>query len=104
MTNDKIKEVAQYVYETCRAEADPIAGRAIAYLWLFTADLEARIEAPPLRLPTQDERNGVHKGAVECREMMARFVEAQGHPEIAVSIRANWNPAWGDDPRRGTWG
>jgi len=38
------------------------------------------------------------RGAQACREMMARFVEQGGHPEIAVSIRANWHPDWGKDP------
>lgn len=37
-------------------------------------------------------------GAQACREMMARFVEQGGHPEIAQSIRANWHPGWGKDP------
>jgi len=35
-----------------------------------------------------------------CREMMARFVEQGGDAVIADSIRANWNPSWGDDPGR----
>jgi len=39
-------------------------------------------------------------GAQACREMMARFVEQGGNPEIAQSIRANWHPGWGDDPGR----
>lgn len=38
------------------------------------------------------------KGAQVCREMMARFVEQGGNPNIANSIRANWNPSWGADP------
>jgi hypothetical protein len=37
-------------------------------------------------------------GARACREMMARFVEQGGDAATAQSIRANWNPAWGDDP------
>lgn len=37
-------------------------------------------------------------GAQACREMMARFVEQGGHHEIAMSIRANWHPGWGEDP------
>jgi len=37
-------------------------------------------------------------GARLCREMMARFVEQGGDAATAQSIRANWNPAWGDDP------
>ncbi len=37
------------------------------------------------------------RGAQACREMMARFVAAT-HPEIAVSIRLNWHPGWGEDP------
>jgi len=32
------------------------------------------------------------------REMLARFVEQGGNPEIAQSIRLNWNPSWGPDP------
>jgi len=41
---------------------------------------------------------GVREGARACREMMARFVEQGGDHVIAASIRANWNPEWGDDP------
>lgn len=100
MTKDKIKEVARYVHDACRAATDPIEGHAIAYFWLLTADLEARTESPPLQLTSCYEREGVRRGARECREMMARFVEAQGLHQIAASIRANWNPAWGDDPGR----
>ncbi|MDA8251634.1 MAG: hypothetical protein M0Z28_21030 [Rhodospirillales bacterium] len=40
------------------------------------------------------------RGAQICREMMARFVEQGGNATTAASIRANWNPAWGDDPGR----
>lgn len=36
-------------------------------------------------------------GAQACREMLARFVEAQD-PVIANSIRLNWHPGWGKDP------
>ena len=39
-------------------------------------------------------------GARACREMMARFVEQGGDRNIAISIRANWNPSWGKDPGR----
>lgn len=52
----------------------------------------------------QAKRNFI-AGAQECREMLARFVEQGGGPVrggihvlIAQSIRANWNPSWGDDP------
>ena len=38
------------------------------------------------------------EGAQAMREMLARFVEQGGHPEIAQSIRLNWNPSWGKDP------
>ena len=37
-------------------------------------------------------------GLVAMREMQARFLEQGGHPEIAQSIRLNWNPSWGADP------
>lgn len=40
------------------------------------------------------------EGLQAMREMLARFVEQGGNPEIAVSIRANWNPSWGKDPGR----
>lgn len=35
------------------------------------------------------------------REMVARFVEQGGDATTAQSIRANWNPSWGEDP--GAW-
>lgn len=41
---------------------------------------------------------GIVQGAQLCREMMASFVGHQGLTDIAASIRANWNPAWGADP------
>lgn len=37
-------------------------------------------------------------GFLACREIMARFVEQGGNPEIAASIRANWCPSFGPDP------
>lgn len=39
-------------------------------------------------------------GARAAREMLARFVEQGGDARTAMSIRANWHPAWGDDPGR----
>jgi hypothetical protein len=50
-------------------------------------------------------KEAFRRGAQECRDMMARFVEQGGGPIrggphilIAQSIRANWNPEWGADP------
>lgn len=40
------------------------------------------------------------EGAQAMREMLARFVEQGGNPEIAQSIRLNWKPSWGKDPGR----
>lgn len=37
-------------------------------------------------------------GLQAMREMLARFVEQGGDATTAMSIRANWNPAWGKDP------
>lgn len=37
-------------------------------------------------------------GFLFCREYMARFVEQGGDAVTAASIRANWVPAFGDDP------
>jgi hypothetical protein len=37
-------------------------------------------------------------GAVQMREMLARFVEQDGHPALAQSMRLNWVPDWGKDP------
>lgn len=42
--------------------------------------------------------NDFMRGAQACREMMARFVEQGGDTSTAASIRANWHPAWGEDP------
>lgn len=42
-------------------------------------------------------------GLQAMREMIARFIEAGGHPDgkvLAESIRANWWPCWGSDPGR----
>ena len=38
------------------------------------------------------------QGLQAMREMLARFVEQGGNPEIANSMRLNWNPSWGKDP------
>lgn len=38
------------------------------------------------------------QGAQECREMLACFVEQGGDAITAASIRANWDPSWGEDP------
>lgn len=40
------------------------------------------------------------QGLQAMREMLARFVENAGDATTAMSIRANWNPAWGEDPGR----
>lgn len=40
------------------------------------------------------------QGAVQMREMLARFVEQGGDTVTANSIRLNWNPSWGKDPGR----
>ncbi len=37
-------------------------------------------------------------GLQAMREMLARFVEQGGHPEIAESMRLNWRDIWGKDP------
>lgn len=37
-------------------------------------------------------------GATACREMLARFVDQGGDATTAASIRANWHPAWGQNP------
>lgn len=37
-------------------------------------------------------------GAQQMREMLARFVEHDGNPILAQSLRANWVPNWGADP------
>jgi hypothetical protein len=42
--------------------------------------------------------NSFRRGAQECREMLARFVEQGGDAVTAASIRANWKPMWGADP------
>jgi hypothetical protein len=38
------------------------------------------------------------RGLQDMREMLARFVEQAGDATTAASLRANWNPEWGDDP------
>ena len=37
-------------------------------------------------------------GLQAMREMLARFVEQGGDTTTAISLRANWKPAWGNDP------
>lgn len=39
-------------------------------------------------------------GLQAMREMLARFIEQGGNPEIAESVRLNWKDSWGKDPGR----
>ena len=49
----------------------------------------------------EDRAEEIFVGGLQAmREMLARFVEQGGHPVIAASMRANWNPSWGKDPGR----
>lgn len=48
---------------------------------------------------TEDRMDDAFRcGLQAMREMLARFVEQGGDATTAMSIRANWNPAWGIDP------
>lgn len=51
---------------------------------------------------TEERAEELFKGGLQAmREMLARFVEQGGtetEKNIAISIRANWNPSWGSDP------
>lgn len=63
---------------------------------------EDESHAPDGYVP-QDEsdeqvREAFVRGAQACREMMARFIEQSGDATTAMSVRANWHPAWGKDP------
>ena len=50
---------------------------------------------------TEDRAEELFIGGLQAmREMLARFVEQGGNPEIAQSMRLNWNPSWGKDPGR----
>jgi hypothetical protein len=53
---------------------------------------------------TEERAAEFFKGGLQAmREMLARFVEQGGTEQeknIAVSLRANWNPSWGTDPGR----
>ncbi len=46
----------------------------------------------------EDAEKCFQSGLQAMREMLARFVEYGGHPEVAQSMRLNWNPSWGKDP------
>ncbi|NVB81779.1 MAG: hypothetical protein HOV81_25515 [Kofleriaceae bacterium] len=84
MTDIKDEEIEWF--EANAAEQDADIRRAGWDFWLDMRD--------------DAEANEFRRGAQECREMMARFVEGQGLADIAASIRANWNPQWGADPGR----
>ena len=75
------KAITKWIDDLYAHEQDPLVRRAMVRLWLLLF-----------------EQDCVCAGASSCRDMMAGFVEGQGHPLLAVSIRANWNPAWGKDP------
>ena len=86
MTNNappEIKHALDAIMNQLGSADDPIVVRAMIYLALLLL------------------RQDVFRiAADECREMMARFVEGAGDQVMASSIRANWNPAWGRDPKR----
>ena len=56
--------------------------------------------AYPDEQPWTDDRmeDAFRAGAQQMREMLARFVEQDGHPTLAQSMRLNWVPNWGKDP------
>jgi hypothetical protein len=68
----------------------------LAERYAENARLRAALKA--VRPFVEDARVAFLKGLETCREMMARFVEQGGDARTALSIRANWNPIWGQDP------
>jgi hypothetical protein len=62
----------------------------------FDYDVDSGVHDDCVRC--EDAEKCFHSGLRSMREMLARFVEQGGNPEIAESIRLNWNPSWGDDP------
>lgn len=62
----------------------------------FDHDVDSGIHEDCVRI--EDAAKCFESGLQSMREMLARFVEQGGNPEIAQSMRLNWNPSWGPDP------
>lgn len=56
------------------------------------------IDDGPGGFADEDMERAFRAGAAQMREMLARFVEQDGHPALARSMRLNWVPNWGNDP------
>lgn len=63
--------------------------------WLEKAESTSETLLP---IPRKVAELAASWGAAECREYMAAFIEPHSK-ELAASIRANWNPAWGNEPK-----
>lgn len=66
--------------------------------WSKQDDLGGRVPSDVRVALNEAYQAGARAGTTECREFMAAFIEPQSK-ELAASIRANWNPAWGNDPK-----
>lgn len=64
----------------------------------MSGPMDYDLDGPDGYVTTERAEEAFAEGAAACREMLARFVEQGGNPEIAASIRANWHPSWGKDP------
>jgi len=65
----------------------------------FDYDVDSGIHEDCVRI--EDAEKCFRSGLQAMREMLARFVENGGDTPckvLAESMRANWNPSWGEDP------
>ena len=96
LTDDQVR----WLLDAARASGDRDTARA-CYAALSTSTPEVSSwTKEAARRHCAGAINAFVRGAQECREMMARFVEQAGDPVTAASIRANWHPQWGSDPKR----
>lgn len=91
-------EQLRWLHETSKAIGDTPTARACIAALTTSEIVASQWTKETARLHCAAVWAGLVRGAQECREMTARFVEYGGDQMTAMSIRANWNPSWGADP------
>lgn len=94
MTDEQLR----WLHETARASGDIDTARASIAALSTSEIVSSRWTKETARAHCAAVYAGLRRGAQLCREMMAKFAAYQGQPMLAMSIRANWDPAWGVDP------
>jgi hypothetical protein len=87
--------------EKWKADAEPansLGQVSFSRAMLDSAEDALRVALSIARTEYLGGKTAYLRGLQDMREMLARFVEQGGDAEAAASMRANWNPEWGEDP------